>query len=243
MQLPGESFAMRSTVIDRRGVATTSVRTNGSAHSVVDTRIERAHESLQQVLLQVVDTVGRPLAVYGARGAVLHRSRALAQILVTEPGREALMHSAHDLAWGVLERATVFGARAEWRAAPALTLCPHRRTYTLTPFTVPAGIFSPSLCAIVVIDRATSRLRSVDMGDLSCFGFTRRQEQVARLLLAYYSAPEIAEALTISPHTARHHVEQVYRKARVSGRHELRARIARRGSLDEVSELSSREKT
>lgn len=231
MQALGELFAMRRTVIDSRGVAT-SVRTNGS------TRPGEGHgdagaEWMQQQLLRVVDTIGRPLVVFGARGMMLHRSRSLAQILVTEPGRDALMRTARELAWGIMERLDTRGLSGDWRAAPATTLCPHRRTYTLQPYMVPAGVFSSTSCAVVVIERAPTRSRSDTAGDLSGFGFTKRQEQVARLLLAYYSAPEIAQALTISSHTARHHVEQVYRKAHVSGRHELRAKIAARGALDD----------
>lgn len=228
-----ESFAMRRTVIDSRGVAT-SVRTSGPARNGDDTRADATAEWTQQQLLRVVDALGRPLVVYGARGMVVHRSRSLAQLLGTEPGREALMRTARELAWGILERLDTRAMRAEWRTAAGVTLCPHRRTYALTPYMVPPGVFSSTACAVVVVDRAAPRTRSADVGALSGFGFTRRQEQVARLLLAYYSAPAIAQALTISSHTARHHVEQVYRKANVSGRHELRTKIATRGAADDV---------
>ncbi len=50
------------------------------------------------------------------------------------------------------------------------------------------------------------------------FGLTRKEAQVALLLVQRKSTSEIAEALHISPHTARHHVRRVLAKLGVHSR-------------------------
>jgi DNA-binding CsgD family transcriptional regulator len=50
------------------------------------------------------------------------------------------------------------------------------------------------------------------------FGLTPRQAQVARLMAAGLTNPQIAHALAISRFTARNHAEQVLAKLGVSGR-------------------------
>ena len=54
---------------------------------------------------------------------------------------------------------------------------------------------------------------------------TRREQQVARLLAHRASNQEIAAALGISPHTARHHTERVLSKLGVQSRSDVRARL------------------
>lgn len=193
-----------------------------------------ARASYRYHLLQAIECVGRPLVVYGAYGLVLHRSRALSQLLETEPGREEITRAARELAAPLLARndarmlpaASRPSAGTDWEVEPGVTLCPHRRTYLLSPVLVPAGVLGPARGVMVTVDRVTSQRASHPCDVLRACGFTRRQMQVAELLLAHYSIPDIALALTISSHTARHHVEQVYRKAGVSGRRDLRARVA-----------------
>lgn len=57
------------------------------------------------------------------------------------------------------------------------------------------------------------------------FELTDRQSEVALLLARRLSNREIAEALSISPHTARHHTEMVLRKLGITSRKSVRARI------------------
>lgn len=66
------------------------------------------------------------------------------------------------------------------------------------------------------------------------FGLTPRQIEVARLLAAGRSNAAIATELCISPDTARHHTEHVFRKLGVSSRAEVgpKLRALRRGELN-----------
>jgi len=59
---------------------------------------------------------------------------------------------------------------------------------------------------------------------LARLGLTRREAQVARLL-ARASNREIAEQLGISPHTVRHHAENVFSKLGVHSRRAIGARL------------------
>jgi DNA-binding CsgD family transcriptional regulator len=56
-------------------------------------------------------------------------------------------------------------------------------------------------------------------------GLTKQEARVARLLAAGRSNAEVADALFISPHTARHHTERVMQKLSVRSRHEVGAAL------------------
>ena len=53
---------------------------------------------------------------------------------------------------------------------------------------------------------------------LARFGLTRREAQIARLLARRATNREIAEQLDLSPHTVRHHVENIFAKLGVHSR-------------------------
>jgi len=165
------------------------------------------------------------MMIFGTLGAPLHVNASLERLMATEPGRDAIARAARELAERVARDARWTAGSVHWLGAPGVTLCPHRRTYALSPFLVPAGVFAPTRAVVILAERAAPQFRSADTDVVGAFGLTARQVQVARLLLAHYSAPDIARALTISPHTARHHVERVYRKASVTGRNELRRKV------------------
>jgi DNA-binding CsgD family transcriptional regulator len=59
------------------------------------------------------------------------------------------------------------------------------------------------------------------------FAMTRRQAEVARLLARRLTNREVADRLSISPHTARHHTQAVLEALGVSSRRSVRERIAR----------------
>lgn len=178
-------------------------------------------------LLGLVDTIARPLVVFDGAGTMLLRTAALARLLRTEPGRDALLHAAGALAGHVGATMDDAPALATWLAGPALRERPHRRAYSLTPLVAPAGAFAATRSVVVIIERAQGESH-VDPGRVgTALHLTNRQTQVLTLLLARYSTAEIATALGVSSHTARHHVERICRKAQVSGRQGLRSSLLR----------------
>ena len=61
------------------------------------------------------------------------------------------------------------------------------------------------------------------------FGLTRAEARVARLLQRRLSNREVAEALSISPHTARHHTGKILLKLGITRRSEVPARLTEVG--------------
>jgi DNA-binding CsgD family transcriptional regulator len=71
---------------------------------------------------------------------------------------------------------------------------------------------------------------AVDVVGLATLGFTTRESEVARLLTRRLTNAELAAALGVSAHTARHHTERVMQKLGVRSRREVvSALLARRG--------------
>jgi DNA-binding CsgD family transcriptional regulator len=67
--------------------------------------------------------------------------------------------------------------------------------------------------------RATVAIR------LAAYGLSRREAEVARLVLRGSSTRAISAALHISPHTVQDHLKAVFEKTGVSSRRELSSRI------------------
>jgi DNA-binding CsgD family transcriptional regulator len=66
---------------------------------------------------------------------------------------------------------------------------------------------------------------------LAGLGLTEREAEVMRLLVAGHSAAGVAEELTISVHTARRHIANIYSKLEVENRAGAVAKVLRRAEL------------
>ena len=168
------------------------------------------HRQLAQVrvgLLTLVDAAGGPCAVFSAAGRLLHLSRGLEEALTREPLREALLDRVRHLAAAALAApsqagAAVFaGGAGRYRLAASTAL--GARPLLVVAVTVPPPP-RPTPTAGEVAER---------------LGLTPRQSEVALLLAERRSNKEIAAALSVSLHTARHHVEAVLARLGVARPH------------------------
>jgi DNA-binding CsgD family transcriptional regulator len=75
----------------------------------------------------------------------------------------------------------------------------------------------PALKVGVTMRLAGDREVAADL-TLGRFGLTRREAQVARLLARRATNREIADQLGVSPHTVRHHVENIFAKLGIHSR-------------------------
>lgn len=157
--------------------------------------VQRQMGRVRADLMALVDTCGGPCAVFSAAGRLVHLSRALDEALAREPRREALLDRVRCVAAETLSsvsKATSVGfdgGAGRYRLSASLA----------------AGV-RPLL--VVAVDAPPGRAPSP--GKVAeRLGLTPRQAEVAVLLAARYSNKEIAAALSVSVHTARHHVEAV----------------------------------
>ena len=147
--------------------------------------------------------------------AALRRSAFLGEVLT--PGR---MQDSENIDWSV--------------GGGHVALCV---SYSNVQTSVRSRCSSPRNAAGVVLKLllpalkvgVTMRLayeREVD-GDLSLsrFRLTKREAQIARLLARRASNREIAQQLDLSPHTVRHHVENIFAKLGVHSRRSIVAQF------------------
>jgi DNA-binding CsgD family transcriptional regulator len=77
---------------------------------------------------------------------------------------------------------------------------------------------------LVIADRDPAPLVALEEVQKQ-FNLTPREAEVARLLARRKTNKEIANALCISPHTARHHTEAVLDKLDIDSRRDVRERL------------------
>ena len=79
---------------------------------------------------------------------------------------------------------------------------------------------------LLLLNLEAERLDPTDQELKRQYGLTRQEIRTVRLITEGSSNAEIADALSISQHTARHHTENVMRKLGVRSRRDVRRRIS-----------------
>lgn len=167
--------------------------------------VVRLHATRHE-LGRVVDELGEAILIAAPDGGVLHRSRGLRQVLADEPEADELIAAMRETASGM-----------PFAAAPAARWIRTRKSrYALHATWAPAGL-APSRVVLVSL-HAADRIGGAGETLRQRYRLTRKEARVATLLAERRSNREIAEALVISPHTARHHTEQVLRKLGLNSR-------------------------
>ncbi len=163
----------------------------------------------------LVDRIPSGVSVLDGGGDVLHENPSLGQIYNAEPERERLRAAVQRVGRAVFSTDTPGGASGFEQIHTATKSYEIRasRFAALPPIDRAAGmVMVDARCPDQVKRRAAAAQVRKE------FGLTKREAEVALLLAGRLSAAEIATALGVSVHTARHHTERVFAKTGVSRR-------------------------
>jgi DNA-binding CsgD family transcriptional regulator/PAS domain-containing protein len=156
----------------------------------------------------LIDTLSDAVVIVDPDGTERHGNRAFRALLAAEPDAEALQGAVRTLA----DEAR---AGSEGLAAARHELTLPGGTYRLRAGRAPPDLFAGA-GTLVVVERASPYPSPSVLREQ--FGLTPREVEVALLLAEGRSNDAIAEALVISSHTARHHVQKVLRKLGAASR-------------------------
>ncbi|GLC28323.1 helix-turn-helix transcriptional regulator [Roseisolibacter agri] len=174
----------------------------------------------QEALHAQLDAIPDALLVVGPDGRTLHRNTALERLLAAEPERERVLGALHAMAAELRAPRGVLAL-----ATPARTITTALGRYALRASLAPAALWGQEGVVQLAVEHAETPAVAV-LATTGAHGLTAREAQVAQLLARRARDPEIAAALGISVHTARHHSEKVLRKLGVRRRTDVAAVLA-----------------
>lgn len=184
------------------------------------------HAGLRGVLAGALDRLGSALAVVDLSGHTLHRTPGLQALLQADPESARIAAAIAAAARGVAR--VQQGARlASPGPSPAHTVATAHGRYRVRATALGEGRFGPDPVALVLVESTPAAAAWPSEAELrERFGLTRQEARVALLLAERRTTAEIAAALYISPHTARHHAEHVLGKLGVASRNDVAAALA-----------------
>ncbi|GLC24212.1 helix-turn-helix transcriptional regulator [Roseisolibacter agri] len=191
--------------------------------------LQVAHHALatfgarRSALLASLDAMGDALLVVDADGRALHHNAALQRALAGEPAREQVLAAMHALA---AEVRTLRGRAATAPVIPARTVQTALARYALRASLAPAALWGEEGLVQVALDAATPAIVTPPLAIPDALGLTAREAEVARLLARRLSNAEVAAALGVSAHTARHHTERVMQKLGAARRADVAVRLS-----------------
>jgi DNA-binding CsgD family transcriptional regulator len=166
--------------------------------------------------------------LFGMDGRELSQNPVMRRILTQEREREALLEHTRAVARAVLVKATHVAADEH---GPRPTDDGTRRevatsqaAYRLRGNLVGRNSLGHGTAVVVSVDRVAYQVPAPD-SIRARYGLTVRELQVASLIMHRLTNAEIARMLGVSPHTARHHTENVLAKFGVRSREALRRAI------------------
>jgi DNA-binding CsgD family transcriptional regulator len=178
----------------------------------------------QTALTRLVDAMDQGAALYSSDGTALHQNAVLTGLLAE--------HSDRDRLWRMMTAAALDAARAAQTPLIAIggslppvpevqhdLRAPGRRHRVRARILTPADGRAPGLI-VVIVEREKAETASASALQKR-FCLTERELDVTHLLSMGKSNADIAQALGISPYTARHHTESVLSKLGVRSRAEV----------------------
>jgi DNA-binding CsgD family transcriptional regulator len=178
-------------------------------------------QSRRSLLFESCDASDTAILVIDRTGGRLHQTPTLTTLLEADPESESIKQAMERVAHGFKFMSHGSDALVESPAVISKTPVNTYRIYGIRPT---PDLVQVGAAALILIKPARTPVASADELQ-ERFQLTRRQAEVAQLLAQRKTNPEIAHALCISPHTARHHTEAVLSKLGISSRREVRARI------------------
>lgn len=157
--------------------------------------------------LDMLDSLHQALGVFEPGGAVLFRNQALGRLFRHEAKSSIVATAMEELAREVSRP----GARPV-RTSVTTAQC----SYTLWASSLRPNVFGTGR-VLIEVDRGAGVLPPCEDVQ-NRFDLTPREAEVALLLAEGLENRCIAERLSISPHTARHHTEAVMKRLGISSR-------------------------
>ena len=169
----------------------------------------------------LLDAIHEGAAVFDFACRRLHQNHALLRMLAADPEQDTLARAVTRMAVGLTEGPLVPEPLGR---APASEVRTAHARYRLAATVLPEGTCGAGRSVIVTVLRAGPEpLCASTVAER--FGLTRREADVALQLVEGRSNAEIASALDISTHTARHHTESVLVKLGVKSRAQVGAAV------------------
>jgi DNA-binding CsgD family transcriptional regulator len=179
-------------------------------------------------LSSLIDVTGQALMLFGLDGRELSQNPVMRRILAQEREREALLGHVRGVACAVLAKATNGRSiRTDTPHADDGTrreVATSQAAYRLRGNLVGRNSLGHGTAVLVSVDRVAYQVPAPD-SIRARYGLTVRELQVASLIMHRLTNAEIARMLGVSPHTARHHTENVLAKFGVRSRDALRRAI------------------
>lgn len=179
-------------------------------------------------LSSLIDVTGQALVLFGMDGRELSQNPVMRRVLGQERERDALVEHIRGVARAVLTR-IINGKPAPAEAHPPedgtrREVATSQAAYRLRGNLVGRNALGHGTAVLVSVDRVAYQVPAPD-SIRARYGLTVRELQVASLIMHRLTNVEIARMLGVSPHTARHHTENVLAKVGVRSREALRRAI------------------
>jgi DNA-binding CsgD family transcriptional regulator len=177
----------------------------------------------RRAIALLLDTIEDGAIVFDAVGAkVLARNASLCGLLREEPDSAGLERRLVQAALAAVRLPRAASGKVE-TGTGALSggWCSMAGTpYRVRTIRIPPGGLQQGEAIMVMVQRIGPTVPNASEL-MKRFGLTQREAEVARHLAVGHSDREIAAALSLSPHTIRHHAEAVFLKVGVSSRKAL----------------------
>jgi DNA-binding CsgD family transcriptional regulator len=182
----------------------------------------------RRAVLALVERLGLWAALFDGTGRLLETSPSLQPLLTTgEPALRAAMHRAAAAALSGPAALGSGSATLDWSIARVVrTARSAGRRYRLRAARTAGDLEWLDDGALVLVERLRDEWCD-DTDEWTRYRLTPRETEVAGLLARGFAPERIAEALSVSRHTARRHIESIETKLSVHSRAEAAVKLLR----------------